>query len=227
MAGEDLHEARVTYAGISGDRVYAFLDSLGPAEFPWMTGRQGHQMVLFHARFLDPPPIDQEVPETGRFSAEVITPEGETFRIGDPEFTGYLEKRFQRTLRLRFSERSMTDARPVSIFGCATIRALSAESSLELDLRRFRANFYARWNSNEPFFEDTLIGRELLIGETVTLQIVKKNKRCVMITLDPETAASSPQVLENVFRGHDGCAGVYGAILREGIVKVDDPIYLI
>jgi uncharacterized protein len=228
MAGEDLQQVRVTFAGLTGDRVYAFFDSEhGPPEFPWMTARQGHDLILFRPRFLDEPPVEQEVPDTERFVTEVTTPEGEKFRMGDPRFTEYVAKRFDRTLRLRFSERSMTDARPVSILGLATIRALSGEAGLELDPRRFRANFYAHWKSDAPFFEDTLVGRELQIGETVVVQVVKKDQRCIMISLDPETAVSSPQVLARVFQNHEGCAGVYGAVLREGIVKVGDPIYLI
>ena len=171
--------------------------------------------------------MEQEIPDTERFATEVTTPEGEKFRMGDPQFTEFLEKRFDRRLRLRFSERSMTDARPISIFGLATIRALSAEANLELDQRRYRANFYVRWEQDEPFFEDSLIGRELRVGEIVTLQIVKKNQRCIMIALDPDTGVSSPQVLARVFQNHEGCTGVYGAVLREGIVKVDDPIFLV
>ena len=69
---------------------------------------------------------------------------------------------------------------------------------------RFRANFYVQWATDEPFFEDSLVGRELRIGETVTIQIVKKDGRCVMITLDPDTASRSPVVLEKVARDHDG-----------------------
>lgn len=228
MAGEELQQARVTFAGLAGDRVYAFLDpEHGPPEFPWMTARQGHDMILFRPRFLDAPPIEQEIPDTERFATEVTTPEGEKFRMGDPRFTEFLARRYQRSLRLRFSERSMTDARPVSIFGLATVRALSQETNLELDPRRFRANFYAQWESDAPFFEDTLVGRELQIGETVAVQVVKKDQRCIMISLDPETAVSAPQVLARVYQNHEGCTGVYGAVLREGIVKVDDPILLI
>jgi MOSC domain-containing protein len=228
MAGEDLREARVTFAGISGDRVYAFIDSkFGPPDFPWMTGRQGHDLILFRPRFLDAPPIEDGILDADRFSTEVTTPDGEKFRMGDPCFTEYLEQRFQRSLRLRFSERSMTDARPVSIFSSATISALSEEANLDLDARRFRANFYVEWKNDAPFFEDSLVGRELQIGELAALQVVKKDQRCVMITLDPETAVSAPQVLARVSRNHEGCAGVYAAVLREGIVRVEDPIYLI
>lgn len=227
MAGEDLAEARVTFAGLVGDRVYAFVDNHNKSNFPWMTGRQGPEMILFRPRLLHAPPAAEEHPRAGDFAVDVTLPEGETFRMGDPKFTEYAEKRFGRSLHLRFSERSMTDLCPVSLLGLSTVRALSEEIGLNLDPRRFRANFYARWEKDAAFFEDELVGRELQIGEEVRLRVVKKDQRCKMITLDPESAAASPTVFEHVSRGHGGCTGVYGVVLSEGIVRSNDPIYLV
>ena len=227
MAGEDLDEARVSFAGIVGDRVFAFIDQGNRSNFPWMTGRQGHELILFRPRFLDPPPAAEENPDAERYATEVTTPQGEKFRMGDPEFTKHVEERFGRSLRLRFSERSQTDARPISVFGLATVRALSEETGINLDPRRFRANFYVSWDNERPFYEDELIGRELQIGDTVMLQLVKKDERCVMITLDPDTAAVAPQVLQRVALRHEGCAGVYGVVLREGIARIHNPVYLL
>ena len=147
--------------------------------------------------------------------------------MDDPEFTRFLEQRYGRALELRHSERNMTDAYPVSVLGMATVRALEEETEMNLDPLRFRANFYVQWESNEPFIEDQFVGREIRIGDCVTIQIVKKDGRCVMITLDPETAVPSPVVLEKVARGHAGCMGVYGAVLREGIVRANDPVYAV
>ena len=227
MAGEDVTAARVTFAGIVGDRVYAFVDEQDQSTFPWMTARKSREWLLLRPRFLDPPPVEEEIPVLERYAAEVLTPEGEKFAAGDANFTQYLERRFGHSLRPRFSERSMTDAAPVSIFGLATVRGLSEETGLALDPRRFRANFYVRWECDEPFYENQLVGRALRIGEQVTVHAVKKDGRCVIITLDSETAERSPVVLEKVAREHDGCAGVYAAVLREGIVRADDPVYLV
>lgn len=227
MAGEDLAEVRVTFAGLAGDRVYAFVDNQNKSSFPWMTGRQGPEMILFRPRLHDPLPAAELHPPADSFAVDVTLPEGETFRMGDPKFTEYTEKRFGRSLHLRFSERSMTDAYPVSLLGLSTIRALSEETGINLDHRRFRANFYARWEKDAPFFEDELVGRELQIGEEVKVRVVKKDQRCKMITLDPETAESSPEIFEHVSRVHHGCTGVYGAVLTEGIVQSNGPIYLV
>ncbi|HLV94867.1 MAG TPA: MOSC domain-containing protein [Candidatus Acidoferrales bacterium] len=226
MSGEDLAEARVTFAGIMGDRVYAFIDVDNKSDFPWMTGRKSHEMILFRPRFMEAPRPAEGIPRMEQYAVEVTTPEGRQFRMGD-EFTKHLEERFGRPLRLRFSERSMTDSRPISILGLSTIRALSEEVGIDLDRRRFRENFYVEWQDPKLSFEDELIGRELLVGAEVTLQVVKKDARCVMIGLDPETAEPSPQVLEHVSRKYGGCAGVYGAVLREGIVRASDPVLLI
>src|SRR5262249_48609147 len=138
-----------------------------------------------------------------------------------------LEERYKRKLALRHSERSMMDTAPVSVMGLATVRALSEETGLALNPLRFRTNFYVEWENDEPYFEDTLVGKEILIGECATIRIVKKAQRCIMISLDPETAESSPVVFETVARNHASCLGVYGAVLREGIVRSGDAIHLV
>lgn len=227
MAGEDLERVFVSYAGLVGDRAYAFVDNGNKPNFPWMTGRLGHEMILYQPRYLDPPEVDDLRPEAERFRAEVVSPEGERFRLGDAALQKHLETRFGRSLSFRFSERAMTDARPVSIFGRATVRALSSETGIELDHRRFRANFYVDWENGEPFFENSLVGKAVQVGDAVTVHVVKKDERCMMVTLDPETAKASPEVHRNVVQKHEGCAGVYGAVLREGIVRVNDPVYAV
>jgi hypothetical protein len=48
-----------------------------------------------------------------------------------------------------------------------------------------------------------------------------------MISLDPETAERNPAILANVTKAHDGKAGVYGAFLVEGLVRVGDDIAVV
>jgi uncharacterized protein len=42
--------------------------------------------------------------------------------------------------------------------------------------------------------------------------------------LDPDTATPNPAILRQVAQGHDGTAGVYGAVLAEGIIRPGDPV---
>ena len=224
MAGEDLREVFVTYAGIAGDRAYAFIDPANPANFPWMTGRLKREMILFRPRFLAPPDPAEEHPPRSCFRAEVVTPEGRTLSVDNPAFTPFFEERFRRKLELRFSERAMHDACPISLLGLDSLQFLSQETGMELDHRRFRANFYVRWDNGKPFYENELVGAKLRIGEKLTVMVVKKDGRCVIITLDPSTAEASPRVLEIVAKNHANYLGVYGSVLREGIVRAGDAV---
>jgi MOSC domain-containing protein YiiM len=48
-----------------------------------------------------------------------------------------------------------------------------------------------------------------------------------MITLDPDTATPKPEVLRAIARGHEGTAGIYGAVLVEGIIRSGDTIEML
>lgn len=227
MAGEDLKEIFVTYAGLTGDRAYAFVDKANRSNFPWMTGRQAHEMILFRPRYLESCPASEEHPSRDSFRAEVVTPEGQTMNVDDLGFVSYFERRFGHQLELRYSERSMQDACPISLVGLATIDSLSQETGMSLDHRRFRTNFYIVWDNRKPFFEDDLVGEKLQIGEKLTVMIVKKDTRCVMITLDPSSAEASPQIFDVVTNNHGRCFGVYGSVVREGVVRAGDAVYAV
>ena len=47
MAGEEVAHAFVGFAGLMGDRAFAFVRTSGPRGFPWHTGREQEDLVLF------------------------------------------------------------------------------------------------------------------------------------------------------------------------------------
>ena len=98
---------------------------------------------------------------------------------------------------------------------------------MRLDRRRFRANFYADWGDGRPCREDELVGRTLQVGERLRLAVLERDPRCKMITLDPDTGREEPAVLRHVSKAHGGMAGVYAAVLVEGVVRKGDPIWLV
>lgn len=230
MSGEDLARAHVAYAGMAGDRVFAFVNdakALAKDNFPWHSAREQHDMLLYQPRFIRELPIETQFPEADAFQIEVKTPSGKTLRVDDPELKREIEERASYPVSLRFSERGMQDSRPVSIFGLQTLAALGGEAGRELDARRFRANFYMRWDDPTPFFEDSLIGKRLKVGERLEIEIVRKDPRCIIINLDPNDAAHHPEVLRTVAKKHRGCVGVYAAVLREGAVSPGDIVTLL
>jgi uncharacterized protein len=48
-----------------------------------------------------------------------------------------------------------------------------------------------------------------------------------MITLDPDTAEKSPALLKAVAQAHEGMAGVYAAVLIEGIIRKGDSVEIL
>ena len=77
------------------------------------------------------------------------------------------------------------------------------------------------------FAEDELVGRTLRIGPRATIRITGRDPRCKMITLAPDTAAPSPEIIRVVSEQHGGNAGVYAVTLVEGIIHPGDTITLL
>jgi uncharacterized protein YcbX len=53
MRGEEMDELFAGYAGVYGDRLFAFESSAAPKGFPFFTGRDQRQMIRYRARFRD------------------------------------------------------------------------------------------------------------------------------------------------------------------------------
>jgi uncharacterized protein YcbX len=125
------------------------------------------------------------------------------------------------------SQRAMTDCRPVSVFSLQSAQQLAEETGTRVDKRRFRANVYLDLTSANGFAENELVGRSVKIGPKVVISILERDARCVIITLDPDTGEQAPAILKKVAQAHDGMAGVYGAVLAEGMMHKGDPVELL
>jgi len=101
---------------------------------------------------------------------------------------------------------------------------LAEETSTPIDKRRFRANVYVDLTSAEGFAENEFVGRSLRIGTKVVVTILERDARCVMITLDPDTGEKTPAILKKVAQAHEGMAGVYGAVMVEGMLHKGDSV---
>jgi hypothetical protein len=96
-----------------------------------------------------------------------------------------------------------------------------------MDERRFRANVYVDLTSAQGFAENDFVGRSLRIGPKVVVTILERDPRCMMITLDPDTGEKTPAILKKVAQAHEGMAGVYGAVMVEGMLHKGDSIELL
>jgi uncharacterized protein YcbX len=65
------------------------------------------------------------------------------------------------------------------------------------------------------------------MGSSAVIMVLERDPRCKMISLDPDTADHNPEVLRSVAQAHDACAGVYCAVLVEGVLMKGDSIELL
>ena len=241
MRGEQLDEMFAGYAGVYGDRLFAFRSSTAPEGFPYFTGRDQRQMIRYRPRFRDREkaarPInllaaDQNGAAPLSASPEALmidveTPEGDLFAIDNARLREILGAGQEKELTLIRSDRALTDCRPLSLFSIQTVQQLGAETGVEVDKRRFRANVYLDLPDLKAFAEDGFVGRSLRLGSKVVVSIIQRDSRCMMITLDPDSADKSPDILKTVAQHHDGFAGVYGAVVIEGMLRKGDPVELL
>ncbi|MBM3811559.1 MAG: MOSC domain-containing protein [Acidimicrobiia bacterium] len=245
MRGEELMEAFVGFAGVYGDRLYAFRSSSSPKGFPFLTGREEEEMLLYQPVYRHPEPMAKPTnfaeaeaivsgltplyADSAEMMVDVRTPAGETLAIDDPRLIRVLSGRMSDApeVTLLCSHRAMTDCRPISLFSMQTVRQLGSEVGAELDKRCFRANVYIELASQTGFEEDGFVGRTLRIGAKVEIRVVDRDARCKMITLDPETGKANPDIMRLLARLHEGKAGIYGAVLVEGKIRSGDHVELL
>ena len=245
MRGEEMEEMFVGYAGVYGDRLFAFQSSASSKGFPFFTGREQPKMIRYQPRFRNPkkasrpmnwmdaeklgPGINPISASPAELMIDVQTPDGKTLAIDNPELVDKLRAGAdeKHELSLLRSEKAITDCRPLSIFSLQTLSQLSEETGIALDKRRFRANVYLDLASSKGFAENEFIGRSLRIGPKVVVSIIERDPRCMMITLDPDTAEKTPAILKKVAQAHEGMAGVYGAVLSEGMIRKGDSVELL
>lgn len=160
---------------------------------------------------------------------DVVTPSGAVVAVDDPALIEMLGEglRGENQLTLVRSDRALTDCRPVSLIGLQTVRQVEAELGIPIDKRRFRANIYLNLALDNGFAEDEMVGRKLRIGSSAVIMVLERDPRCKMISLDPDTGEHNPEVLRQVAQAHANFAGVYCAVLVEGILMKGDSIRLL
>ena len=111
----------------------------------------------------------------------------------------------------------------VSIINLASVAAIEGAVAAPVHPLRFRGNIYVSgWPAWHEF---DLVGREIAIGATARLKIVKRIVRCAATNVDPDTGMRDleiPTTLMETF-GHMDC-GVYGEVVSGGEIAVGDRI---
>jgi len=215
MGPEELGEAEISWDGVLGDRRWAFIrNNMQGNGFPWLTLRQCHNMNHYVPSF-----TNARKPQTSE--TVVKTPGGEILDVTDPALGEELCEGGARVIR---QSRGVFDTFPLSLITTQTISRLGEMVGEKLDVQRFRPNLLVEAADDVPFPEDAWVGRVLRIG-ALRMRIDKRDGRCLVITIDPETGERNRAVLRAVANERQGCLGVYGTTVKPGSVSVSDAVY--
>jgi uncharacterized protein YcbX len=110
-------------------------------------------------------------------------------------------------------------------------RVADSADTAQLDARRFRMSI--ELDGVAPFEEDGWVGRELVVADA-RLSIHGHVGRCIVTSRDPESGEVDLPTLD-ILRSLRGQAatteplafGVYGEVLRAGVVAVGDRLHVV
>lgn len=198
MGAEALTGVDISWHGFVGDRRWAFVrDGMAASGFPWLTLRERPDMSRYGPSFAEP-----DRPDTSR--TVVRTPSGEVFDVTDPALAAELRPSGARVIR---QSRGVFDTFPLSLVTTQSIARLGEIVGEPLDVLRFRPNILVEAVDDAPFAEDSWVGCVLCLG-SARVRVDKRDSRCLVITIDPETGEKHPAVLRAVAQERDGFLGV-------------------
>jgi hypothetical protein len=222
MAAERLDDARLGWHGIEGDRRLAVRRKRERSGFPWLTASKLPDLLRFVP--LRPDDALRDDPPT-----HVRTPEGDELAVFGEDLSAELERRHGAPLEMMHMRGGVFDEANVSVITTDTVRAIGEAAGVDADVRRFRPNIVVRLLRPVPFEEDGWPGHVLVFGELdegPRMSVTKRDARCSIVNLDPDSARAAPEVLKAVVRRNQNNAGVYGAVIRAGEVATGQAVHL-
>jgi uncharacterized protein YcbX len=210
MAAEPVEAVDVSWPGPEGDRRWAFVRG-GQARngFPWFTLRQHAGLYAYRPVFGNP--------------VIVHTPGGDEYEVDDPALAaelGVAGPVFAQKLN-----RGTADAAPLSLLSTQTADAVGAYVGTAVTPVRFRPNIVVETLSGTAFAEDAWVGRTVCVGP-VRIHVEQRDKRCMVINIDPATGERDPAVLRGVAQLNELTCGVLGSVLTPGRIAVGDAVEL-
>jgi uncharacterized protein YcbX len=187
MAAESVEDVDVSWHGLSGDRRWALVRPDRPGNgFPWLTLRQRNDLNDYH-------PCGAE-PERPDASAVIVrTPGRARFDVTAAALAAECGAGV-RGMKLNWGT---FDTMPLPLITTRTVESLGALLGTELNVLRLRPNLVIEAFGAAAFPEDEWVGRALTIG-AAWMRIDARDRRCVVVNVDPVTGRRDPAVLRAV-----------------------------
>jgi uncharacterized protein len=221
MAGEPLEAAQLGWHGIEGDRRLALRRIDDRSGFPWLSASKLPDLLLFT-------PHRREEGGPGDLPTHVRTPDGRELPVFGEELANEVGRRHGAPVQMMQLRHGIFDDACLSVIAAETVREIGRLAGQGADVRRFRPNVLVRLRRAVPFQEDEWLGGVLAFGEgddAPAITVTTRDVRCSMVNLDPDTAASAPEMLKAVVRANQNNAGSYGTVTRIGRLTVGQTIH--
>jgi uncharacterized protein len=253
MMGEQVTDAYFTRQGMLGDRAYALIDRLtgkvasakNPRKWPTLFsfgasyGKSPEPAAAIPAVVIAMPDgsrVSSDSPEATRLLAGALDREV-ALVCGAPE-KPCLEEYWPDLDTLAHRDEVTDEAMPpATFFDCAPVHILTTATLDKLSSfypagsfapRRFRPNILVATSTNESsFIEDAWVGRTIVIGSEVRIRITGNTGRCVMTTLPQDGLPRDLGILRAAAQHNQSHVGVYGEVVKPGLVRERDAVSVI
>ncbi len=219
MRGEELTTARLGWHGLEGDRRFAFRRTEDRSGFPWLTAGKFADLLRYAPH--------REDETQANIPTHVRTPEGTSLPIWGDDLAAHVSGEFGAPVQMSQLKDGIFDDASISVIATDTVEEVARLAGVSADVRRYRPNIVMRLSAAGPFQEDRWLDGSLSFGDgdaAPTIAVTRRDVRCAMINLDPDTAASTPQVLKAVVRANENTAGIYATVTRIGEISLGQTI---
>ena len=212
MAGEELETVAVDARGLAWDRWYAVVDEQGR----FASGKDSRRFRRRDAVFT--------YAATAAAGHVTVRRGDDTWDVGDPGLDRHLSEVMADPMRVLAEGRvPHQDDGAVSLVGTASLRWCAERWGDEPDPRRLRVNIVVE--TEEPFVEDTWVGRTLGIG-TTRLLVVEPTPRCRMLDIEQDGVRPATRWMRPLALARDLELGTYLAVEQPGTLTVGDEVRL-
>ena len=222
MSGIETDRTVLGWHGLVGDRRFGVRQVDEAGNFPWLSASKLPELLLYR-----PTDFEKDSPEFP--PKRVRTPSGDLLDIRGNKLRAEIGNRVGCTVEVMEWKHGIFDDAVVSMIASTTASHVCRDAGVPSDSRRFRANIEISCDDPFPFVEDDWVGSVLAFGESSkapAIFVTKRDVRCKMIGLDPDTAEYMPRMLKTAVRLNNNHAGVYGTVVRTGTIQTGNPIFL-
>jgi uncharacterized protein YcbX len=223
MAGIEMEHAGLGWHGLVGDRRFGVRQVKNASGFPWLSASRMPELLMYL-------PCDFDTDSVELLPTRVQSPSGDVLEIKGDKLSAEIREYIGCDVDVMAMKHGIFDDAPVSVIAARTVSTVCDEAGVAVDSRRFRANIVLDCNEAVPFAEDDWVGRVIMFGvgaSAPAIHVTKRDVRCKMISLDPDTAQHDPSVLKTAVSLNENNAGVYGVVICTGTISIGDPVFVL